>query len=113
MEKGGTPKDPEEIFEIQERIGEGWRSCDQVICRSYGSVFKAQHKSTQRTVAIKIIPVETDLQDLMKEISILKSCRSDYIVRYYGSYYKDNDLWVGSTVSAYRRLLWSTVAAGH
>ena len=34
MEKGGTPKDPEEIFEIQERIGEGWRSWDQVICRS-------------------------------------------------------------------------------
>ena len=45
-------------------------------------------------MAIKIIPVETDLQDLMKEISILKSCRSDYIVRYYGSYYKDNDLWI-------------------
>ena len=113
MEKGGTPKDPEDIFEIQERIGEGWESWLCVICRSYGSVFKALHKSTQRTVAIKIIPVETDLQDLMKEISILKSCRSDYIVRYYGSYYKDNDLWVGLLFVAYRRLSWSIAAAVH
>lgn len=32
----------------------------------------------------------------MKEITILKECNSDYIIRYYGSYYKDGDLWVGS-----------------
>lgn len=30
----------------------------------------------------------------MKEINILKGCRSNYIIRYYGSYYKDDDLWV-------------------
>lgn len=30
----------------------------------------------------------------MKEITILKECRSDFIIRYYGSYYKDGDLWV-------------------
>lgn len=47
-------------------------------------------------MAIKIVPVESDLDDLMKEISILKSCKSEYIVRYYGSYYKDNDLWVST-----------------
>ena len=64
-------------------------------CSSYGSVFKAVHTSTKITVAIKIIPVETDLTPLMKEIKILKTCKSDYIVRYYGSYYKDSDLWVG------------------
>ena len=76
--------DPEKIFEIQGQIGEG----------SYGSVFKAVHTSTKITVAIKIIPVETDLTPLMKEIKILKTCKSDYIVRYYGSYYKDSDLWI-------------------
>lgn len=71
------------------------------IGRSYGSVYKAQHKSTERIVAIKVIPVETDLRDLMKEISILKSCKSDYVVRYYGSYYKNNDLWVSTCVAFY------------
>lgn len=30
----------------------------------------------------------------MKEITILKECRNDFIIRYYGSYYKDGDLWV-------------------
>ena len=57
-------------------------------------MFKAIHKCTKRIVAIKIIPVESELEELMNEISILKSCRFDYVVRYYGSYYKDNDLWV-------------------
>ena len=30
----------------------------------------------------------------MKEITILKECKSDFIIRYYGSYYKDGNLWV-------------------
>ncbi|KNB41643.1 serine/threonine-protein kinase [Blastocystis sp. subtype 4] len=79
-----TPTDPEQIFEIQEKIGEG----------SYGSVVKALHKRANRLVAIKIVPVDSDLNELIKEISILKSCKSEYIVRYYGSYYKNNDLWI-------------------
>lgn len=29
----------------------------------------------------------------MSEINILKECKSDYIVRYYGSYFKNNHLW--------------------
>ena len=61
---------------------------------SYGSVVKALHKRANRLVAIKIVPVDSDLNELIKEISILKSCKSEYIVRYYGSYYKNNDLWV-------------------
>lgn len=76
--------DPEVIFEILDRMGEG----------SYGSVYKAKHKSTGKIVAIKVIPVELDLNELMKEIAILKDCNSEYVVRYYGSYYKENDLWI-------------------
>jgi hypothetical protein len=45
-------------------------------------------------VAIKIIPCEEDISDLMKEISILQECQSDEIVGYKGAYEKDNDLWV-------------------
>lgn len=85
---------PEELFEIQERIGEGYSHYLLLKNSSYGSVFKAVHKSTKKVVAIKIIPVESELEELMNEISILKSCRFDFVVRYYGSYYKDNDLWV-------------------
>ena len=55
---------------------------------------KARVKSSGRIVAIKIVPIETDLADLMKEISILKTCKSEYIVRYHGSYYKNSQLYV-------------------
>ena len=64
------------------------------VFRSYGSVVKARIKSSGRIVAIKIVPIESDLVDLMKEISILKTCKSEYIVRYHGSYYKNNKLYV-------------------
>ena len=68
-------------------------SC-KIIYRSYGSVLHARHRGSKKDVAIKIIPVESDLKDLMKEINILKSCKCNNIVRYYGSYVKDRDLWV-------------------
>jgi len=57
-------------------------------------VFKALHKETGKIVAVKIIPVSSDIESLKKEISILKQCKSPYIVQYYGSYMKDNDLWL-------------------
>jgi hypothetical protein len=33
-------------------------------------------------------------EDLINEINIMKQCQSEYIVSYFGSYFKDNDLWV-------------------
>lgn len=43
-------------------------------CRSYGSVFKAHYKETGEIVAIKQVPVESDLQEIIKEISIMQQC---------------------------------------
>ena len=57
-------------------------------------MFKAVHRETRNVVAIKMIPVENDLQSLRMEISILKTCKSPYIVKYLGSYLKDNNIWV-------------------
>ena len=79
-----SEEDPEELFELLDQLGEG----------SYGQVFKALHKETGNIVAVKILPVTQDLESLKKEISILKECKSLYIVQYYGSYLKENDLWL-------------------
>uniref|UniRef100_G1L109 Serine/threonine-protein kinase 3 n=1 Tax=Ailuropoda melanoleuca TaxID=9646 RepID=G1L109_AILME len=65
-----------------------------VSCRSYGSVFKAIHKESGQVVAIKQVPVESDLQEIIKEISIMQQCDSPYVVKYYGSYFKNTDLWI-------------------
>lgn len=86
--------DPEDAFEIEEKIGEGFLCYLVLSYSSYGSVLRARHRKTGREVAIKIIPLENDDEQFKKEIAILKSCKCDNIVRYYGSYYKGNDLWV-------------------
>lgn len=99
---------PEEVFDIICKLGEG----------SYGSVYKALHKESGvvcimafdykiasdwqdkknkiylQVVAIKLVPVESDLHEIIKEISIMQQCDSPYVVRYYGSYFKQCDLWI-------------------
>ncbi|PVD31902.1 hypothetical protein C0Q70_07328 [Pomacea canaliculata] len=77
-------KQPDEVFDIICKIGRG----------SYGSVFKCLHKESGQVLAIKQVPVDTDLQEIIKEISIMQQCDSKYIVKYYGSYFKNTDLWI-------------------
>jgi serine/threonine kinase 3 len=57
-------------------------------------VFKAVHKESGQLLAIKQVPVDSDLQDIIKEISIMQQCDSPYVVKYYGSYFKNTDLWI-------------------
>ena len=79
-------RQPEEVFDIQCKLGEG----------SYGSVFKAIHKESRQIVAIKQVPVnDSDLQEIFKETLIMQQCDSPFVVKYYGSYFKNEDLlWV-------------------
>lgn len=72
--------------------------CFFFCCRSYGSVFKAMHKEWGQVLAIKQVPVDTDLQEIIKEISIMQQCDSPFIVKYYGSYFKNTDLWVRTSL---------------
>lgn len=84
LSEDSLTKQPEEVFDVLEKLGEG----------SYGCVFKAHHKETGEIVAIKQVPVESDLQEIIKEISIMQQCNSPHVVRYYGSYFKNSDLWI-------------------
>ena len=76
--------DPNDLFELVERLGEG----------SYGAVFKALHRETGEAVAVKVVPVDAELDEMLREINILSKCQNDFIVRYYGSYLKDGELWI-------------------
>jgi len=77
-------RQPDEVFDIICKLGEG----------AYGSVYKALHKESDSVVAIKQVPLDTDLHEIIKEISIMQQCDSPYVVRYYGSYFKNTDLWI-------------------
>lgn len=44
--------------------------------------------------AVKIVETSGEIDSLKKEIKILKECESEYIVRYFGSYYNKNYLWL-------------------
>ena len=86
LDEASLQRQPDEVFDIVSKLGEG----------SYGCVFKAIHKDSKQVLAIKQVPVDTDLQDIIKEISIMQQCVSPYVVRYYGSYFKNTDLWIVS-----------------
>lgn len=75
---------PEEVFDIICKLGEG----------SYGSVFKAVEKDSGVIVAIKQVPLDSGLQDIIQEISIMQKCDSPHVVKYYGSYFRDSELLI-------------------
>ncbi|CAF3340126.1 unnamed protein product [Rotaria socialis] len=82
----------------EENLAQSMENVLEIVCKigkgSYGNVFKAKHRETGHFLAIKQIPVESDLQEIVKEISIMKQCDSPYIVKYFGSYFKESDLWI-------------------
>ncbi|KAK9723368.1 hypothetical protein K7432_002021 [Basidiobolus ranarum] len=80
-------EDPEQIYTVLEKLGSG----------SFGTVYKAIHKTMKRLVAIKKIDMEAaedDISDIQQEIALLSQCDSDYITRYYNSYVKGFKLWI-------------------
>ena len=95
-------KSIDEIFELSSRIGKG----------SYGCVYKALHRESRVPMAIKKIRLESDLMEILREIAHMQQCaNSVHIVKYYGSYVKDADLWIvmeycgaGSVLDIMRRI---------
>lgn len=80
------PEDPLTLFEIQEKLGKG----------SYGSVYKARNKESSEIVAVKIIALDDTetIKDVRREIEILSECDDPHVVKYFGSYYRDETLWI-------------------
>mmetsp|Transcript_11258 Transcript_11258/g.45785 ORF Transcript_11258/g.45785 Transcript_11258/m.45785 type:complete len:441 (-) Transcript_11258:111-1433(-) len=78
-------EDPEKYFTVQDKLGEG----------SYGAVYKAVRKSDGGVVAIKVVPLDDDIEDLRHEVDVMKECKSPFIVNYEGTYFKDmQEVWI-------------------
>lgn len=80
--------DPEELYSLVTVVGHG----------NFGKVYQAKNIQTGDPVAIKILPINEDDEQanatLVKEIQLMKSCKSDRIVKFLGSFLKDSDLWI-------------------
>ncbi|KAF2098608.1 Pkinase-domain-containing protein [Rhizodiscina lignyota] len=79
--------DPDTIYTRQAVIGSG----------SFGRVYKGVDKRTGQAVAIKIIDVEAqddEVEDVIQEIAILSELNSPYVTKYHGSYLKGSELWI-------------------
>jgi serine/threonine protein kinase len=63
---------------------------------AFGSVHKAIYKPTGKVVAVKKLELDEE-QDIVSEIKILKSCNSEFVVEYFGTFKevdKDKCYWV-------------------
>ena len=93
------PSNPEDLFTLLYPIGHG----------AFGTVYKALHNSSNQVYAIKIIDYSKDnnkennniidynYNSVQQETSLMRKVdKSDYIVKYYGSYFsrKSNTIWL-------------------
>jgi len=82
-----SSEDPTELFELEHRLGKG----------SFGAVYKARNRKTGEYVAIKVICLDEDegvLDDVRSELAVLNECTNSHIVKYIGTYFKDENLWI-------------------
>ncbi|RKP40274.1 kinase-like domain-containing protein [Dimargaris cristalligena] len=72
-----------ENIEFGTRLGEG----------SMGTVYKAVFRPTQLVLAVKTMVVDPDPavhKQIIRELSFLRTCQSDYIVSYYGTFFDED-----------------------
>jgi hypothetical protein len=77
LDEEALNKDPAEVFEILEKLGEGCGSLASwsLTSRAYGSVFKGVHRHSGKLIAIKQVVVDSDLQVWWRHVLVLLICR--------------------------------------
>ncbi|KAI8826612.1 kinase-like domain-containing protein [Fimicolochytrium jonesii] len=82
----GGEGDPKELFELQEKLGEG----------AFGSVYKALLKESGFVLAVKQIQTAKPGQrdDIQKEIDLLKQCSHRNCLQYYGCVPVGEAMWI-------------------
>ena len=83
---GATGMASELTLLFREKLGEG----------SFGSVWSAEDSRTGQTVAVKVLPLDQDAEQILNELRTLREIEFDcpFIVRYHGSVTKDTELWL-------------------
>jgi serine/threonine kinase 3 len=79
-------RNPVNAFDIIATLGKG----------SFGAVYHAREKTTGLDIAIKKLTVvgEADLVGVVKEIEVMKTSHSPFIVAYYDNFFKKDEIWI-------------------
>jgi len=79
-------RNPVNAFDIVATLGKG----------SFGAVYHAREKSTGLELAIKKLTVvgEADLVGVVKEIEVMKTSHSPFIVAYFDNFFKKDEIWI-------------------
>lgn len=74
-----------------------WYTFNDIIFLNIQTSFFRRNKRTGQTVAIKVIDLEEtedEIEDIQREIHVLKQCHSPYVVSIYGSFVYHTKLWI-------------------
>eukprot|EP00732_Lithocolla_globosa_P002036 Lithocolla_globosa_v1_NODE_1198_length_2794_cov_4.698430.p1 type:complete len:795 gc:universal NODE_1198_length_2794_cov_4.698430:2612-228(-) len=85
LEGEGAPLDPTPFWKQEKQLGKG----------NFGVVYRTRHIRSDSVAAVKSMEMkEEDLEDIEYEIEVMNRCDCDQIVRYFGTFMKDNHLLV-------------------
>eukprot|EP01097_Dermamoeba_algensis_P008685 TRINITY_DN587_c0_g5_i1.p1 TRINITY_DN587_c0_g5~~TRINITY_DN587_c0_g5_i1.p1 ORF type:complete len:275 (-),score=81.57 TRINITY_DN587_c0_g5_i1:402-1226(-) len=81
-----SPEDPTTLYDLEEEIATG----------AFGVVLKGRQVSTGEPVAVKICNTEDEdnLNDLAAEVAVLKKVQHQNIVKFFGAYKKDKEVYI-------------------
>ncbi len=74
--EGFNAGDPSKQFELIDCLGEG----------TYGMVWTAKEVGSGRMSAVKIVPIDGDLEEIKLEIGIMRDSTSDFIIKLFSSF---------------------------
>jgi serine/threonine protein kinase len=81
-----TKKDGGKDSEKQKNLMEGYVKMDKISEGTYGIVYKAKHKASNRIVALKKIRLNSHDEGVpataIREVSLLKELKHDNVIRY-------------------------------